>query len=411
MRSFYGVGYDGLFSRHEPIMADALAKAAAFNTVLDSRGLAASLARQLPDGCLVMTRDTNDEKAFDHHPDAGAWVRHLVGEPDAQLLFEFENEPSVPPLDRLARDEWMLWHTDWIIEGMDALDALGARGVIGNFSTGVPELEDLRGPYRELLQEVADRPQHLLGMHVYYMGYPMSAMTLSMLDRIDTILEVEPRLYGRIVLTETGAEWDAKVPGSAPWKRLYKQDQGRYWGDLQGFYELLRNRGIYGAALYFWREREQGAFGDYDISQAHELNEKIARAEWGRWLEGDMGTGKPIPTESLRPAMLASTDQAGTLIRSGPGKEYAQRGAIPVEGVAGWIGSPFEKDVAGKYLWAPVKIGDLTGWAAAPFLAVTEMGDGMDALRAEIARLTAENDVLKVDAALGQKVRELVAQG
>lgn len=417
MRAFYGCVYDGLFSRHSEIMADATAKQAAFNVVLDAAGLAAQLARALPADCQVMVRHSRDEKAFDHHPDAAAHVRDIVGAVDGRLVYEVENEPSVPPVPRAgepnrealleARREWMRWHADWCLAGMDEADRLGARLVVGNWSTGVPEPEDFP-IYRAVLARAA-AGRHLVGLHVYYTGSPTHPMTISMVNRIDAILGVEPRLHGRIVLTETGAERDGSVPGSGPWKRLYARDQTRYWHDLLGFFELLRNRELLGAALFLWREREQGDWGDYDLSEASKLNGWIAGHTWGNWLEGEMASGQPIPTDNLKAALLASTADGGTLIRRGPGTEYGRAGGIPKEGVAGWADPRTVRDAANKYDWVAVRVGEVEGWAALAFLDIRYTDDGNAALRAEITRLTAEVAALTPDATLGRAVRALVA--
>ena len=85
------------------------------------------------------------------------------------LYWEGHNEPSFgAPHDAVARDG-MRWYAGFEAERVRLLSEMGLRAVIGNFSTGYPEVQHDNRLWEEFLPalEAAHRHKGLLGLHEY----------------------------------------------------------------------------------------------------------------------------------------------------------------------------------------------------------------------------------------------------
>lgn len=293
---FYGVVYDGMFSNHDSVLADARRKQARVNVVLNSHELAVRLADELPSTSIVVVRHTFDEKTFDangyrNNPQLLIKTIFDLGY-DSRLYYEFENEPSVPGEDDPDREAWVEAHAAWLLECMAFMRAYGMKGVIGNWATWWPLPADIEGGYKPVLQAVADDPTMLIGVHVYYAISYTSPLTTVMVSRVKAMLDAVPRLYGKIILTETGSDWFVQYPKSGPWKDVGSDRD--YWLNLLGMFELLRNLGVLGTAIFIWMERGDSIWHRKYSIHGQSLNEWIANHNFGEWLGGELNTGDMI---------------------------------------------------------------------------------------------------------------------
>lgn len=337
---FYGAVRHAQRSDWGRVLSDAAAKRSAVEVVLDDYRLAPALADMDPRR-MVIIRWSWDEKASDQHPDGAAWFRDVYGagyHPSCYL--EIENEPSVPGPNAAGRGEWLTWHAQWLLDAMYEAERHGVRLCVGNWSTGVPELSDWSQYYAAVLHRVVDGG-HILGAHCYYAASPDHPLSLAMLATVAAAIQVEPRLFGRVVLTETGSDKAWQVPDSVPGWQLAEAWQLHRDRMLDWFWRW-RNVGVYGATEFLWIERldeNQERWGPYNIAGQDKYNAALAAYDYGEWL--------------TMPIDLANT-VAGTIAPTG---DYASIRATPNGNKAGelrgvqHVRRTAESVNAGAYWW------------------------------------------------------------
>lgn len=316
---FYGGVRNAQRSNWDHIQADAAAKRSAVEVVLDGWQLAPTLAAQQP-GRLVVIRQSWDEKASDQHPDGAAWLRTVRGSGyHPSCLLEIENEPAVPKPGEAGRSPWLAWHAGWLLESMIEAERLGVRLCVGNWSTGVPEPEDWLA-YQSVLQRVV-AGGHYLGMHVYYAVTPTTPITQAMMRNVDAAIRVEPGLFGRIVLTETGKDHVEQLPASpAGW--VDNETQDGHADRMLEMFELWRGRGVYGAAEFIDQERfdednpTHQRWKNFSIAGKTTYNRRVAEHKYGEWLT------MPVDMNDRLSGMVSPAQANWTInIRATPGGE------------------------------------------------------------------------------------------
>jgi hypothetical protein len=354
---FYGAVRHAQRADWNRVIADADSKRSAVEVVLDDWRLAPLLAEREPRRVVVI-RQSFDEKASDQHPDAAAWVRHVVSAGyDPRCYLEIENEPGVPKADAEGRGIWLAWHAGWLLDAMTEAERLGVKLAIGNWSTGVPEPGDWARYYAPVLHRIADGP-HVLAAHVYYARTPDHPMTRAMLANVDALLAVEPRLAAKTILTETGKDHVTQVPDSAAgWATDESQEQ--HAARMLAMYEEWRKRGIYGAAEYLWIERfdqNQERWRKFNIAGADTYNRLIAGFNYGEWI-------KPMPgtDETLYAAKLRILSASGSRLRAAPD---TSAGIVTVLAQGTYDAVCGNRQTGGGYSWAHVTVNGLTGWVA-----------------------------------------------
>jgi len=106
--------------------------------------------------------------------------RHYKEMPEI-LYWEGHNEPSFgAPQDVEARDG-MRWYAGFEAERVRILADMGLRAVVGNFSTGYPEVENDNRLWEEFLPalEAAHEHKGFLGLHEYSGPFMWSGWGLS----------------------------------------------------------------------------------------------------------------------------------------------------------------------------------------------------------------------------------------
>lgn len=332
---FYGAVRNAQRSNWAGILADAWAKRSAVEVVLDGWELGRALLNQLPERRVIL-RESYDEKASDAHPDGRGWVRYMRTQGYSAGLFrELENEPSVPPPDAVGRGEWLTWHAGWLLDTMDEAERLDVKLCIGNWSVLVPDPGDWRLYYREVLRRIAQGP-HIIGWHVYYIKTPEHPMTQAAMANVDAALQIEPGLFGKGVLTETGKDHIWQVPDS-PSGWVDNESQELHAARMIDLAEQWRNRGLYGAAEFIWQERfdednpTHRQWKNHNMAFAKTYNRLIAEHDFGEWLT------MPLDLNNLVSGTIEPEVQDAVInIRNAPAGEFlgAMAGKNPCQRTA-----------------------------------------------------------------------------
>ena len=164
-------------------------------------------------------------------------------------------------------------------------------------------------------------------------------------------------------------------------------------------FELLRTWGVWGAALFYWIEREKGQWADYDVSDAGALNHLLATYDFPDWIGGEMVAiwqqGIAYPEHDGKP-----TDYVN--VRSEPSTEQPPVGRLVA-------GMEVEFIDTGDVWWR-VRSGDVTGWVHTDWVRIEPVAEPQpepepeplpDPGADELARLREEN------AALHERIAEL----
>jgi hypothetical protein len=265
-------------------------------------GMAADIQRLSPN-CLIIGRayrgydPVDRDQGIDPKVSAAQWVSAQLATYQRNPAIKFWEGPNESLCDTLEK---MRWYSEFEIERMKLLEAVGLKAVIGNFSVGQPRLDI--PVWKEFLPALrrAQENGHLLGLHEYggvfmwwmtggYQRNPAENIgqygwtTLRYRQVVDQYLK-PAGLNVNIVITETGLDAVSPQPANfrtgnwkdcaAQWDSTntlnqaipFRDDGERYYADQLIWYdrELQKDGYVLGATIF--TVGNNAGWGGYDIA-------------------------------------------------------------------------------------------------------------------------------------------------
>lgn len=311
--SFYGVNILGLWlnaSAQERLLAYLRQLKPSMVVVIEGYALAVRIADALPD-CKVVVRPVWVHGRYDNlwqDVDPHQFVQRyadLIRKRDNMLLYS-DNEPR-----------WSLQSLIWQIAVSDEAWRLGVKVVLGNWSMGVPEPDQIKLAHG-LFERMIQRPGQWIGVHEYFVNRVDNSdyfigRCLRMVDYCRSAFSADLP----ILITETQGDyvWREGLKVGGPFAALGLSAR-QAWSEMQKAHQIhYAGSPVQGSAIYCWGSDDR--WREYDIKGWIELQELMVSEPVVAAAQNDQ--------VSYRRNFRARVehDIAGSLrVRRGPGLTY-----------------------------------------------------------------------------------------